>query len=190
MPRQARLIIPYVPHHISHRSNSRETIFCSENDFKYYLKLMEKGLECEAVELNAFCIMGNHIHFLLTPYHAEALSRLMALVQRGYASYFNATRFREGHLWRERFYSCPIDESWLDCAYHYVINNPVRARIVSEPEEYRWSTVGANDEDLDQFPNLFVNNYGRLNRKFSSEGLEKFRKLTRTGKLFEGTECH
>lgn len=190
MPRQARLIVPYVPHHITHRSNSRQTIFHTEKDFTQYLKLMEKGLEKEAVEINAFCIMSNHVHIIVTPFQSESLSRYMAFVQRAYASYFNAVNMREGHLWKERFYSCPIGETWLDCAYHYVIENPVRAKLVSAAEQYRWSSVGAHDRDLDQCPNLFVNDYSRLGRKFSLEGIEEFRKSTRSGKPFQGTECH
>jgi putative transposase len=190
MPRRARVIIPNTPHHITHRSNSRDTIFEAPSDFFHYLKLMGKACKREPIDLIAFCIMSNHVHLILTPHQPAGLSRFMATVQQGYAKYFNATRFREGHLWKERFYSCPIDESWLDCAFQYVIDNPVRAGIVKKPEEYLWSNLNKSLFKKGGLIRIQPQTPAQNRRKFNDEGIEEFRKMTRGGRLFEGTECH
>ncbi len=61
-----------------------------------------------------------------------------------YALYLNSRRQRVGHLWQNRFYSCPLDDRHLWAALRYVERNPVRASLVSRPEEYAWSSAAAH----------------------------------------------
>jgi putative transposase len=51
---------------------------------------------------------------------------------------------RTGHLWENRFYSCPLDQAHLWSAARYVERNPVRAGMVEECEDYRWSSARAH----------------------------------------------
>jgi putative transposase len=61
-----------------------------------------------------------------------------------YLQYFNKKKNKKGHLWQGRFYSCILDERHLYGAVRYVENNPVRAAIVKEPHEHRWSSAKAH----------------------------------------------
>jgi len=47
-------------------------------------------------------------------------------------------------VWQGRFYSCPLDETHLWAALRYVELNPVRAGMVSEAAEWRWSSAAAH----------------------------------------------
>jgi putative transposase len=58
-----------------------------------------------------------------------------------YSQYKNGKSGRKGHLWQERFYSCVLDEGHLLQAARYVERNPVRAKMVDQPEDYVWSSA-------------------------------------------------
>ena len=56
----------------------------------------------------------------------------------------NAGMGRSGHLWQNRFYSCPLSEQHLWVALRYVEANPVRAGLAAEAGAYRWSSAVAH----------------------------------------------
>ena len=61
--------------------------------------------------------------------------------------YTKMINFREkwsGYLWQGRFASFPMDEQYLLAAARYVELNPVRAKMVQLPWEYKWSSAGAH----------------------------------------------
>lgn len=61
-----------------------------------------------------------------------------------YAAYWNARLASSGHVWQGRFYSCPLDESHLWEALRYVELNPVRARMVGDAVQWKWSSAAAH----------------------------------------------
>lgn len=59
--------------------------------------------------------------------------------------YINDRHHRTGTLWEGRYKACPVDrDSYLVHCYRYIELNPVRARMVGDPDGYRWSSYGAN----------------------------------------------
>ena len=93
------------------------------------------------VAVNAYVFMTNHVHLLLTPRDKSSISRMMQWATRKYTVYFNARYQRTGTLWEGRFRASIIkrDEYLLTC-HRYIDMNPVRARIVSVPGDYAWSS--------------------------------------------------
>ena len=85
--------------------------------------------------------MTNHIHLIAVPEHQDSLAVLLRRTHGRYAQMINTRRHRCGHLWQNRFHSCPLAESHLLRALAYVELNPVRARIVQQPEHYQWSSA-------------------------------------------------
>jgi putative transposase len=53
-----------------------------------------------------------------------------------FARRINRSRGWKGHLWQGRFFSSPLEESYLWAAIRYVERNPVRARMVHKAENY------------------------------------------------------
>ena len=89
--------------------------------------------------------MTNHIHFLVTPDTSEAISNTMKVVGSRYAYYLNKQLNRTGTLWEGRHKASLIQsERYLLTCYRYVELNPVRAQMVSRPEEYPWSSYRIN----------------------------------------------
>ncbi len=67
-----------------------------------------------------------------------------------HAMRFNRRYRRSGHLWQNRFYSCPLGPSHLLAALAYVDLNPVRAGLVGDAAEYPWSSAHAHLQGSDR----------------------------------------
>jgi putative transposase len=141
MARLARIVVPLIPHHVTQRGNRRQTVFFSDDDYRRYLDLLREYTGAAGVTVWAWCLMPNHVHLMLVPHHPEALRAALAEAHRRYS---RAVNFREGwrgYLWQRRFASCPMDESHTMAAARYIELNPVRARLVSRPEDWPWSST-------------------------------------------------
>ncbi len=90
------------------------------------------------------CLMSNHVHLVVVPERADSLAVLFRRVHGAYAQAVNASLGRSGHLWQNRFYSCPLSERHLWIALRYVEANPVRAGVAPRPELYRWSSAAVH----------------------------------------------
>jgi putative transposase len=89
--------------------------------------------------------MTNHVHLLLRPKKEESLAKMMQGVALCYTQYINKRYKRTGRLWESRFHSCIIDEeSYLWSVARYIEQNPSRARIVKNPEDYPYSSASAH----------------------------------------------
>jgi putative transposase len=96
-----------------------------------------------------YCLMTNHIHLVARPEQADSLAILLRRVHGRYAQHLNVKKQRVGHLWQNRYYSCPLSESHLWVAFRYVEQNPVRAGLAAQPEQYRWSSARAHRTGVD-----------------------------------------
>jgi putative transposase len=126
----------------------RET-FRSDDDRTTYLGLLQDTQREVDVSLLAWCLMTNHVHLVAVPGREDALSVLLRRVHGRYAQYYNARWGRTGHLWQSRFFACPLGPDHLRAALAYVERNPVRAGIVAEAAEYRWSSATAHVQGQD-----------------------------------------
>ena len=145
MPRRPRMYLPGWPYHLTQRGNNRQACFVEPDNYRYYLELMQEVAGRYGVAIHAYCLMTNHIHFLVTPQSPTAISNTMKVVGSRYARYFNLRYRRTGTLWEGRHYASLIQsEKYLLTCHRYIELNPVRAGMVVRPEEYRWSSYGAN----------------------------------------------
>ena len=141
MPRNARLVDPGLPFHVTQRGNRHVDVFLTPEDRTVYLDLMRHQLADAEVSILAFCLMTNHVHWLVVPNRPDSLAVLFRRVHGRYAQYFNARCGFDGHLWQGRFYSCVVSPDALTTAILYVEFNPVRAGIVDRPDYYTWSSA-------------------------------------------------
>lgn len=144
MPRLARTVFALVPHHVTQRGNRREEVFFTDEDREAYLAWLKEYCRKHHVEVLAYCLMSNHVHLVVVPEADEGLHRVLKPLHMRYAQRINRGRGWEGHLWQGRFFSSPLDESYLWAAVRYVERNPVRAKLVRKAENYRWSSAGAH----------------------------------------------
>lgn len=141
MSRIARVVVPEVPFHVTQRGNNHQAVFLSDSDREEYLCLLGKRIEKTGAEIIAYCLMDNHVHFIVFPHSATDLADTFGRVHCVYALRFNARYERNGHLWQNRFFSCALDQEHLEAAVRYVELNPVRAGMLECPWEYPWSSA-------------------------------------------------
>ena len=143
MPRRPRIHLPGVPIHLVQRGHNREACFFTDEDFLAYQEWLGEALKKSGCALHAYVLMTNHVHLLLTPPSAEAVSQLVMSLGRRYVQYFNKAYRRTGTLWEGRYKSTLIQaERYLLSCMVYIDLNPVRAGLVREPSDYPWSSHG------------------------------------------------
>ena len=144
MPRMARVVIEHLPHHVTQRGNRRAGIFFSEEDRRRYLRLFRHYSQRYALRALAFCLMHNHVHWVVIPDREPALAETFRDAHAKYAEGLNHTTGKPGHLFQGRFFSTPLDDEHLWAAVRYVQRNPVRAGMVARAEDYPWSSAAAH----------------------------------------------
>ena len=141
MARRPRLRIAGVPQHVIQRGNNRQATFFAPEDQGFYLACLQHAARRHDCAIRAYVLMTNHVHLLVTPRRPEAISLVMRDVGRRYVQYINYTYRRSGTLWEGRFKSILVDaQRYFFTCCRYIELNPVRAGIVTRPEEYRWSS--------------------------------------------------
>jgi putative transposase len=134
-----------VPLHIVQRGHNREPCFLAEDDYGRYLHWLGEALAESACVLHSYVLMTNHVHLLLTPRLAQSVPQLIISLGRRYVQYINRRYGRTGTLWDSRYKSSLVEPSgyFLACQ-RYIELNPVRAGLVDDPAQYRWSSYRAN----------------------------------------------
>ena len=143
MTRPLRVELEGSVYHLTSRGNARQDIFLDDADREGFLKILAHVIERYGWICHAHCLMGNHYHLLIETPIAN-LSRGMQLLNGVYTQRFNHSHKRVGHVLQGRFKSILVekDSHLLELA-RYIALNPVRAKIVRHPRQYRWSSYRA-----------------------------------------------
>lgn len=153
MGRSARIVVPGWPHHVTQRGNHRQTLFFGDRDRTVYLEMLAKYKLLYHLSLPGYCLMTNHAHDAVIPEFTDSLAKGVGRTNNDFSRWQNIQCRQTGHLWQERFYSCPVDFASLAEVLAYIELNPVRAGLVRRPEDYPWSSArahltGADDTGL------------------------------------------
>lgn len=89
MPRPLRITAPNIFFHILNRGNNRQTVFRDEEDFIYFLQLLKRYKKELKFRLYHFCLMPNHIHFVIEPTIEGSFSKILLKLTLAYTRYFN-----------------------------------------------------------------------------------------------------
>lgn len=145
MPRRPRLVLPDIPMHVIQRGNNRQACFVGAEDYLRYLDWLGEYADSSGCRVHAYVLMTNHVHLLISAGRDGAPGEMMKALGQRYVQYFNRTHRRSGTLWEGRYRSCLTQaETYLLACQRYIELNPVRARMVKHPADYRWSSYRAN----------------------------------------------
>ena len=123
------------------RGNERRAIFKSDNDYKLFLETLKDSSERFDVLIHAYCLMPNHLHLLIQTQDAN-LSQFMKRLLGVYTIRFNRRHKRYGHLFQGRYKACLVDQdSYFLQLSRYIHLNPVKAKLIAHPEDFRWSSM-------------------------------------------------
>jgi REP element-mobilizing transposase RayT len=144
MPRSPRLEYPGALYHVTARGVQQGAIHLDDVDRACFLKLVARTLAIGGARALAFCLMGNHYHFVLQT-SAANLSALMQRINSGYSLALNRRHDRRGHVFEGRFNAIHVDrDAYLPEVCRYVDLNPVRAGLCGSPDDWHWSSYRAH----------------------------------------------
>lgn len=145
MARLPRFTLIDQPQHVIIRGNNRSEIFCSAEDYYFYLDKLKASTDKHNCSVHAYVLMTNHVHLLITPHAEDSIPKTIQMLGRYYVQYFNYCYRRTGTLWEGRYKSTLIDsDAYLLRCMRYIEMNPVRAAMVEHPVQYPWSSYSYN----------------------------------------------
>ena len=176
MARKPRLHVPGGFYHVILRGNGGENIFYAKGDRTKFLLLLQEATERFSCRLHAFCLMSNHLH-LIIQVSDTPLSKILQNISFRYTRYINKRKNRIGHLFQGRYKALLVDaDTYLLELVRYIHNNPVRAGMVSNPDDYQWSShrVYLDREKMPFLTTDFVLRQFSAQRAASQKGYHDF----------------
>lgn len=139
MPRSSRESFCSVFFHNMVQGINKEYIFEKDVEKRKYIKLLNE-VNLENGKLISYTIMDNHAHILLYANDIHSMSKFMKMVNENFATYYNFINQRVGVVFRNRFKTQEIlSKEHLYKCIKYIYNNPVKANIVKDIDEYPYS---------------------------------------------------
>ena len=131
-------------YHVLNRGNARRAIFAKDGDYEAFERILEEAIERYRTDVLAWCLLPNHWHLVVKPHQDGELSRFVGWLtlthtQRWHAHCHNTG---SGHLYQGRFKSFPVqEEGYFLTLCRYVERNALRANLVAQAEQWRWSSL-------------------------------------------------
>ena len=161
--------------HVITQGINKSYIFEKAEDIKYYIKIMYQLTKEQEIKVIGYCIMSNHAHMLIETEEIKELSKYMQRLNTKYGKYYNKKYNRVGYVFRDRYRAQGIyTEKYLYNCLRYIYNNPVKAGICKNAEDYPYSNYKKIDGELDE-DYTFIDiedddkNIGEIIKKFLKE---------------------
>jgi len=144
MPRPIRIAPGGMVFHVLNRGVGRMRIFDHQDDYLAFERVMEETLETRPMRICAYCLMPNHWHMVLWPEHDGDLAAFMQRLTVTHVARWQRNKHRVGygHVYQGRFKSFPVEtDEYFYQVVRYVERNPLRANLVKDLDEWRWSSL-------------------------------------------------
>lgn len=126
-------------YHVMLRGNGGQDIFFDDDDRRHFYLLLQQGIARYGHRIHGFCLMSNHVH-LAIQVGEEPLAKIMQNLSFRYTRWINQKQNRIGHLFQGRYKAIMVDrDAYLLELVRYIHLNPVRAKLVRQPQNYPWS---------------------------------------------------
>ena len=138
-------------YHIYNRGINSETIFLSNDNKLYFLKLFSKYL-IGIVDVYAYCLMDNHFHIVIKIVEEEKIvTQSLSNLFNSYAKAFNKQNNRTGSLFEKHFKRIKIqDENYLRNIIQYVHLNP-KHHLGLDYKTYKYSSFQSIISDKQKY---------------------------------------
>jgi len=139
MPRYPRKRSLSGIYHIMLKGIDGRDIFLDDEDRIKFIENTVKAREKGNFKLHAYCLMDNHVHLLIK--ENEEIGTSIKRITVGYVQWHNNKYARTGHLFQNRYLSEPVEtDSYLLTVVKYIHQNPLKAGIVTQLADYKWSS--------------------------------------------------
>jgi len=123
-------------------NNPKINWLINKNTANFICKCFIEGAKREQYILHAFVVMPNHIHWLFSPLGGENLKTIRTRLKKLTARKINKIVGRKGKLWmNEGFDHWIRTQQEFDKTVRYIENNPIKAGLVKNPEDWEWSSA-------------------------------------------------
>ena len=127
-------------YHIYNRGAGGGLLFFNPGNYEYCLRLVKRCYQKYGATVIAYCLMPNHYHFLLRHETDVPLSKFINVLFNAYVQAVNRQQGRRGTLFAGRFRHVWVDrEEYLVHLCRYIHLNPVKAKLVSHPDDWPYS---------------------------------------------------
>ena len=138
-------------YHVYNRGNHKQNIFLIEKDYKRYLEKLKEYKQKHNVTILAYCLMSNHVHFLLRQNSPEPVSTFIQKLHTAYSMYFNIKYATVGHLFADRFKAKIVArDEYITHLSRYIHLNPIK--LVTKLTSYKFSSyptyMGLIDDEI------------------------------------------
>ena len=130
--------------HAMNRSAKQLTLFDGAADYQLFFQVLKEAQHKCPIRLLEYCLMPNHFHLLLWPEADKQLSSYMRWVAGVHAQRWRRSRgtIGKGAVYQGRFKWVAVqDARHYGIARRYIWQNPVRARLVEQPQQWPWSSA-------------------------------------------------
>jgi len=176
-----KLDSPGIISHITQRAAGKAPLFLEDADYLFMVWLLKEIAKNYSLKIYSFCLMPNHVHLLLSPEEKNLYDAMRDLFSR-YAMKFNRKYQRKGHLFGGPYRQAVcFDNNYFLAVSLYIHLNPVKASIVADPMEYRWSSIELFCNE--HAPKSFIDPYLILNllSRQKKDARKKYRELLGLG---------
>jgi putative transposase len=128
--------------HCTWRSHGFSLVLDSDAAREHFLALLRKYKEKFGIRIHSYCLMGTHPHVMCSTASGQAaFSQFWKLVNWGFARWYNLRTKGRGQVVMERLRSPRIQDGRHQLeVMRYGDMNPVRAKLVSSPKAWPWSS--------------------------------------------------
>jgi putative transposase len=180
-------------YHVYNHGNGRLRIFNRAEDYDLFVGLLAEGQRRTRVRVLSFCVMPTHWHVIVWPREDGGLSEFMRWVSNTHVRRWHQMHrtVGGGHIYQGRYRSFPIQEGEpLLKVMGYVEANALRAGLVAQAEDWKWSAVCVRSADnAAEIPvrghvTLPMDWRKRVNRSPEASELEELRTCVWRGRPF------
>lgn len=126
-------------YHIYNRGNNGEDIFRNDENYRYFLQLLEKYLSPK-ISIFAYCLLKNHYHLLIRV-EEENITQSISNFFNAYAKAYNKEHRRTGSLFEKHFKRIRLyDETYIRHLILYIHTNPQHHNITEDFRNYAFSS--------------------------------------------------
>lgn len=128
-------------YHVYNRGNRKQDIFLEKSDYLKYLEKLREYKEKHNISIICYCLMPNHIHFLLRQNAESPVYKFIHALHTSYSMNFNRKYNKVGHLFQGKYKQKEVDkDEYLLQLSSYIHLNPVIDGLVKKLEDYQWSS--------------------------------------------------
>lgn len=180
MPRPLRMEYPDAVYHVTSRGNAKASILDSTHDRRLFFSTFQATADEFTWICHAFVLMNNHYHLLLETPLGNLAAGMQQLNGR-FAQRYNQRRDGTGHVFQGRFKSIVVEkDSYFLAVARYIVLNPVRAGLVSDPGFWRWSSYQATGGNA-KYPFLSTAQTLAYFANGQDDGREQYRQFVMEG---------